>query len=341
MAGATNWTWRQILFYGGIALWFVATLVQARTGTLLSLWTALLFAALLLVVTIPTRTLTLAELIQPFCLGGAMIGIAVIAGWGFDLALGKGDSATRALGMPVVEELLKIAPALWVLYRLRERRWTLGATDVLLLAAASGLGFYFTEEAFVFRNLGTSFLGSFPTTDVVSDRHGTRMIAGHAIWTSIAGLTIGLALVLRGSKAQMMMIGAAGLLWSSLDHGANNYIVTFGNVLSKAFEVITGKGYLSLYIFVLGTALAVIVDLYFAYVRLPKLNESRFPAMPTSWAGFGNAWKYLLLRRRFAFAVARYQREDGMDRARAAVVAAGLDAKLHNWHLQAEALRAR
>ena len=41
------------------------------------------------------------------------------------------------------------------------------------------------------------------------------------------------------------------------------------------------------------------------------------------------------LRRQFAYAVARYKRERGLPRARAAVVAASIDAGLQNWHLSA------
>jgi len=333
MGAGRKWTFRQILFFGGLALWFLSTLVQTRMGAVVSLWTALLFAALLLLAALPTRTLALAELIQPFCLGGTMIGVVVLIAWGFDLVLGTKATAMRAMGIPLVEETVKIAPALWVLYRLGERRWTLGATDVLLLAAAGGLGFYWVEEAFVIRNQGGwSFLGSFPTTDITGGGHS--FIAGHAIWASISGLGIGVALLLRGSKLQMLLIGVSGFLWSALDHGANNYIVAFRDSLSSVFAAISGEGYVSLYIFLVGAGLAVILDLYCIYPGLLKLREARLPPFPSSWEDTKQAWRYLRLRRQFAYAVARYKREDGIDKARAAVVASSVDAALHNWHLR-------
>src|ERR1700680_1436334 len=40
------------------------------------------------------------------------------------------------------------------------------------------------------------------------------------------------------------------------------------------------------------------------------------------------AWRYLRLRREFAYAVARYRRETGLSRARVAVIAAMIDANL-------------
>jgi RsiW-degrading membrane proteinase PrsW (M82 family) len=335
MATSQNWTPRKILFFGGLALWLLSTLVQTRMGTLVSLWTALLFAALLLLATLPTRTLTLAELIQPFCLGGAMIGVAVLIGWGMDAVWGTGATAARALGMPLVEETLKIAPALWVLYRLKERRWTLGVTDVLLLAAAGGLGFYWVEESFVIRNEGSwSFIGSFPTTDITGGGHS--FIAGHAIWASLSGLGIGLALLLRGSKLQMLLVGVSGFLWSVLDHGANNYIVTVGGLFGRVLQFISAEGYLSLYIFLIGICGAVALDLYFAYIAVPKLAEVRLPSWPSSWDEARRSWWYLRQRRQFAYAVARYQRESGLVRARLAVISASVDAALHNWHLLGE-----
>ena len=326
-----------MLFFGGLALWLVSTLVQTRLGAFVSLWTVALFIGGLLIVTLPTRTLTVAELLPPFCFGGAVLGIAVLAGWAFDLAFGTKESGLRAFGIPLIEEALKIAPVLLILWRYRQGRiWTLGATDVLLLAAAAGAGFYWVEEAFIIHHQGSwAFLGSFPTTEVTSDRHGSHVTAGHALWTSIAGLTIGLGLLLRGSKLQVLLIGASGWLWSMFDHGANNYNANYRDSLNRVFQVVTGDGHLSLYIFVVGACLAVALDLYFAYLALPALAEVKHPAFPSSWEDAKRAWRYLRVRREFAYAVARYQRESGFLKARAVVVAGGLDAALVNWWIGA------
>jgi RsiW-degrading membrane proteinase PrsW (M82 family) len=337
MNGKKAWTRQQMLFFAGLALWFGSTLVQTRMGAIVSLWTAALFVSGLLIVTLPTRTLTLAELIQPFCLGGAVLGIAVLAGWALDLAFGTKESGLRVFSIPFIEETLKIAPVLLVLWRYQQGRiWTLSATDVVLLAAVSGAGFYWVEEAFIIHHQGSwAFLGSFPTTEVISDRHGSHFIAGHALWTSIAGITIGLGLLLRGSKLQILLIGASGWLWSAFDHGANNYNANYRDSLNRVFQVVTGNGHLSLYIFVVGAGLAVALDFYFAYLALPALAEVKLPAFPSSWADAKRAWRYLRMRREFAYAVARYRRASGLPRARAAVVAASIDAGLQNWHLSA------
>jgi hypothetical protein len=44
-------------------------------------------------------------------------------------------------------------------------------------------------------------------------------------------------------------------------------------------------------------------------------------------------WAFERLRRQFVYAAARYRRETGLPRARAAVLAANLDAALVNWQL--------
>jgi RsiW-degrading membrane proteinase PrsW (M82 family) len=336
MTRSRPWTPRQMLCATGLVLWFGSTFIQTGIGTIVALWTAALFVGGLLVVTLPVRTLTLAELFQPFCLGGAMIGAAVLAGWAFDLAFGAQESALRALGMPAVEETLKIAPLFWVLWRIGDRRWTLGATDVLLLAAVAGAGFYWVEEAYIVHSQGSwAFFGAFPTTEVISDRHGSFVIAGHAIWSGIAGLGIGIALLLRGSHVRMLAIAASGWAWSVFDHGANNYNVNYRDAFSRAFQIVTGNGYLSLYLFVLGVFAAVALDFYFANLALPVLSEVKRPPLPTSWAGLRRTWSYLRLRRGFGFAVARHERDSSATKAHLAVLAAGLDAVLHNWHVTA------
>jgi RsiW-degrading membrane proteinase PrsW (M82 family) len=206
--------------FAGLALWFGSIVVQTGVDTFVALWKVALLMGGLLLVTIPTRTVTVIELLAPFSLGSAMVGVALLAGRGLDLLLGAGNSRGRALGMPLVEESLKIAPVLWILWRQRRRRArTFGVSDVLLLAAASGAGFNWVEEAFILHSQhSSSFLGEFPTTEIVGSSHGSHLIAGHAIWTAIAGLMIGIAMALRGPLVQRLLIGVSGWVWAVMDH---------------------------------------------------------------------------------------------------------------------------
>src|SRR5205085_6416613 len=141
-------------------------------------WTALLLVVGLAVVTSATRTLTLADLIQPFCLGGAMLGLGLLAGAIFDATSGTSFTRGRALGIPLVEETLKIAPILWFLWRRRDTQvWTFGISDVLLLAMACGAGFGFVEDAFIRHSKAWGgSLAWLPTSEINSDRHGDYLV---------------------------------------------------------------------------------------------------------------------------------------------------------------------
>lgn len=330
---AVHWTPGQVIFVAGIALWLGATLVQTRLGGIVALWTTLLLLAELVLVTTATRTLTLADLIQPFCLGGAILGLGIMAGAVFDAAFGTGVSRVRALGIPFIEETLKIAPVLWILWRQRRSgAQTLGVTDVLLLAAVCGAGFGWVEDAFIRHDKGLSAgLWWLPTSEIIGDRHGTYLIAGHGAWTAVAGLTLGFAFLLRRPRLPMIGLAASGWLWSAMDHGRNNYGNAYRDVLTSTLNFVTGSGWLTAYLLVLGVCAAIALDFYFAYIALPRLPEMKMPGLPTSWTRVKTAWRFLRARNQFAYAVARYRREAGVARARAATVAATVNAALANW----------
>lgn len=330
---STHWTPRQLIFFAGIALWLGSTLVQTRLGGIVALWMSLLLVVGLAVVTSVTRTLTLMDLIQPFCLGGAMLALGVLAGAIFDATVGTGTSRSRALGIPLVEEVLKIAPVLWFLWgRRHAQALTVGATDILLLAAACGIGFGWVEDAFIRHNKGwTGSLAWLPTSETYGDRHGTYLIAGHGAWTALAGLTLGFALILRRPRLPMIGLAASGWLWSVIDHGRNNYGNAYRDALTSTLNFVTGSGWLTAYLLLLGICAAIALDFYFAYIALPKLPETKLPLLSTSWSQMKTALSFLRARNQFAYAVARYQRETDMAKARAATVAASIDTALANW----------
>ena len=323
--GPARWNWRHLIVAAGLLLWIGAMALRTGVGTFVALWNVVLLMGALAIVTIPTRTVTAMELLAPFSLGGAMVGVAVLAGWGFDQVLGTKEGAARALGMPLVEEVLKIAPVLWILWRQRQRRaLTFGATDIVLLAAASGAAFYWVEEAFIIHNQRSwSFVGRFPTTDITSN-----FVANHALWTAIAGLTIGISLLLRGPRLRMLLIAVSGCLWSALDHGVNNYNVNFGGAMSRVFRAVTWNGYLSFYIFLVGVCFALALDLYFVHLAARGPAKAGWPRVPASWNEAKAALRYLRLRRQFAYASARYRRASGNVRKRLVLLGVSLTAAL-------------
>ena len=130
----------------------------------------------------------------------------------------------------------------------------------------------------------------------------------------------------------------AGWLWAVMDHARNNYGLHYRDALSGTLNFVTGNSFLTAYLLLAGVCAAIAVDGYFAYVALPKLPETKMPAVPASWPDLNSAWRFLRARNQFAYAAARYQRETGVAKARAATIAAGVDAVLANvWFAQSAA----
>lgn len=295
--------WRRWLLGAAVAAWIGVVMTQAGPGTFVALWYAALYTGALALITIPTRTLSVVRLLALFALGAGMIGIAVLAGAGFAAVLGTRASAARSLGIPVIEEMLKLLPVLWVLVlQRRGRARGLGASDVLLLAAFSGAGFYWVEEAFILHHhTSWSFLGQIPTVDV----EGSHVIASHAVWSTIAGATIGIALMLRLPRIPKVVIAVSGYVWSVLDHAANNYAANFNDSFASVLRWVTGNGHYSLTIVVVVLVVAIALDGWFAYVKAPPVLRPTRVALPSSLVGVGRWWREVRLRREGAYALAR------------------------------------
>jgi len=332
---STRWTWtlRRVVFISGVCLWLGSMLVQTRLDGIIALWTGALLLGGLFIVTTPTRTVTIGQLIQPLCLGGAMLGIVVLAGVAFNITFGTSAGPLRDLTIPLVEEVLKILPLLWILWRERNgRSQSLGVTDLLLIAAACGVGFGLVEEAFIRHNEGWSRpLWWLPTSEIIRRPDGTQLIVGHGAWTGLAGLTLGFALLLRRPRAIMMTIGISGLVWSVIDHAGTNYGNSYRDTLGTILRFVNGDGWFTAYLFLVGVVAAIFFDLYLLHFNQRKLPEAKLPRPGLSLDRLRTVWAFELVRRQFAFAVARYQRESGISRVRAAVLAANLDGTLVNW----------
>jgi len=312
--------WKRWLLGAAVAIWVGAVMTQAGAGTLIALWYAALYTGALALITIPVRTLSFVRLLAFFALGAGTIGIAVLAGAGFATLFGTKASAARSLGIPVVEEILKLLPVLWVLaWQRRGRARGLGATDVLLLAAFSGAGFYWVEEAFILHHhTSWGFLGRIPTTDV----EGNHMIASHAVWSTIAGATIGIARSLGLPQWPRCVIAVSGYLWSSLDHAANNYGANFSDAFAGALRYVTGNGHHSLTIVALLLVAAMALDAWYAYVKAPRVLRPTSVARPSSLAGVDRWWREVRMRRQGAYAAPRLDAVPAKVRDRFAGIAA-------------------
>ena len=269
--GKKSYPVRLLVTLAGAMLWLGSMLVETGTGGIVAIWTNLLFLLPLVAICSATRTVTLRQLLSLLFLGGFMMGLAL-----FVINTIAPATAARPLIVPAIEESSKIAPVLFLLSRWRKSRiWRLAASDVLLMAAASGAGFGLVEDAYIRHRFGwPAQLDWLPVTEIT----GGRIIAGHAIWTALAGVGIGLAILLRSRRRVALTVGGSGFILSLFDHISNNYGVRAGDSLATFMNGIAAHGYLVLYLFFSGMLVVVAADLYVVREMFPRLPEVKLPS---------------------------------------------------------------
>ena len=232
------------------------------------------------------------------------------------------DYPAKAFVIPPMEETLKLAPVLWILWRGRKARtWSMGVTDIMLMGAASGAGFGMVEDAYIRHAVGwTAHVAWLPLTEI----SGGRLIVGHAIWTALAGMMIGWALLLRSHGILAIGVGVCGYVWSILDHAANNYAVHVSGWSANLLNDITGYGWISLYLFVIGFITAIAMDLYIIHKAPPRLPELDLSALGSPRGRVKAFWIMMLDQRMLAFLIFQYRRASEAKRAEIADFAAPL-----------------
>jgi len=250
-----------------------------------------------------------------FLLGGLMMLAMLPVSAGLERVGITRNSFLRQFIVPAVEEAFKLAPVLLVLLSQRQSgTLLLGVTDAMLLSGFCGAGFNLVEEAYRLAQAREHYLWWLPSAQLVGDVFATsRVIAGHAIWAALAGITIGLASLFRLRGLTMYVVGLSGVALATFDHVANNYWSTFGggrhpDVLSRLLQFLDVRGWLIVWLFMLGVVGSIAVDAYIAY-RTPTAFLSSLATFPgillsrSKQALAGLIWK-----RRQAYLEFRYAR---------------------------------
>lgn len=294
----------------GAAVWLALMILETGPGGVTALWTNAYFLALVVVAGTLTRTVSIYAVVWAVLAGGFLMTVMLVMARVFLVFEPDRDAMVRAFVIPALEDLLKVAPVLLVLWLGRRGdSWSLGATDVLLIATASGVGFGVVEDAFIRANSG--WPEEVPFLPVVEIING-RTIAGHGIWAGLAGATLGLGLLLRGWRPLALVLAVAGFAWSALDHITNNL---------AAEGLLNDIGGLTVPLFLIAAAGCIALDLYVRARTLPPLPELQAPPLSGDLDALARAWEFRLLKRALAFAVFPYRTSTGSARVEAEVEA--------------------
>jgi RsiW-degrading membrane proteinase PrsW (M82 family) len=232
-----------LLAYGCLLLVFIP-----KTGV------ALLFPAYfllaMLAVTSLNRTMLLGWVVMFFVYGSTAVPfLDLVLAWPIDLVFGVDSAMGGNVLVPILEETLKVLPLLlflrWKGWRFR---WTAGASDLMILGAASGAGFALWEgtlwgfaqagylptgaaDFILSSHAATPHLGPlylFPSMDVGS---ANSAYIGHAAAAAFIGLALGLGRMLAGRRSRVAKIlPVVAWLWVIFDHMIFNAIADSGRV---------------------------------------------------------------------------------------------------------------
>lgn len=314
---------RVFLGYAGLIFWLAMLFVTGGAYTWIAIGNIGLYLLLLLVITLPVRSIPLVNLYSIFFYGAFSMGIATFLCKGAHL-LAPGVATYTAV--PLIETIFFLAPGLIFLWRRRKfSSWELGAADIMLLFAFAGAGFELMELAAIANSAKGSFSGSplvfMPTVFEGGDRiRGLRILNGQAVWATMAGATIGMASLFR-AKPWAVVLALSGAVWVWLDHFAVNLSgysdsVGLGSSLRSLVNFIVGNGRYTTYLGFASILACIGIDWNLIYRTLPKnqkLTISKY-AKP-----FTRDWLYYILAtRRLAFSYYRALTSKGHDRDMAA-----------------------
>ena len=245
----------------------------------------------LLVVTAFNRTVSLRTLLAFGFMGLYLIvTLAVLTGWPVAALLGENSQFLSSIWAPLTEELLKALPvALYFWLATRSRRWQPAATDGLLLGFVVGAGFAFYEDTLDLRVSGSGWLASgwsifWPVlTSSGSIFQSSRVNLGHAGWTALVGLALGLAFLYRRYRyAWLAPLLALGLVM--LDHGLGNYMGDLGRhaapLLLDLLYTLLLRGRLVVVILLIGIVVTIVLEQ--RMLRWASARDRFFPAIPLS-----------------------------------------------------------
>ena len=323
---------RHIALALGLSFWLGLILMHSNQSGLLALALSALFLSLALIISSATRTVPILTVVTVTLGGAFMLGFSGYVEKELAIRLMTNGPVLPNIVLACLEEVLKLVPVFILLWLRRNFIFlTFGATDVMLLGVAAGLGFGLVEEAQICSVQAHAAMASpegwwwLPTAYTT----GQRFVAGDVVWTGIATCTIGWALLRRGQSG--LLLGASGLVLAILDHyfSALQYDPTdfFStrslneHQLAAVWSSLTFHGTLVLTIFFICIAISIFFDRFILRNALPKVPEFKMPSKDGQW-NKEDFWDFVLDRRRLAYVYYRYLNEPNKAHSNVALVVA-------------------
>lgn len=228
-------------------------------------WREFWFLGLILLGTIVTRSMWVGSALSALGLGLGLVTTAMI-GTGHVLNLAGFDTSSGVANwalIPMLEELLKLAPVAAVAWLYRRRTGlTPNPSDLLMLGCFAGAGFALAENALlvrdsagIARDMARQYGPHIGPFYLVPGAWGAAGYVGHAAATGLVAATFGLGLALRRRLgASWWMVPASGFAWIVIEHVLTNLYVGSGSEAA----LLLGNGRLTPWIFV-AVAIAVVV----------------------------------------------------------------------------------
>jgi RsiW-degrading membrane proteinase PrsW (M82 family) len=306
-------TVRTIALGVGAVVLALSTILNSGTQAIVALALNAASVAAMVLITKATRTVSMRVLVFCFLIGAAMMGLALAFGNAIAVSMvtdpttGKFDSPFRSFLLPPIEDICRFLPVLFLVLLGRNfTTKTMGACDVALIGISTGAGFAFVEDACVHATTGWNNPFFWLPATVFVNGH---LVAGHALWSALAGCTLGLGLLLQHKKALALPLMASGFVWAAVDHVAMDYSIAHTDVASNILTVLSANGFVTILLFVACLAAALAFDLFIIFRSTPNYPEFRLFSRNDRSESISMVWQFVLDRRRFAFALYRHNAE--------------------------------
>lgn len=308
----------QVVALVGVAICLLLILLEAsfflRPGpidVLRGLAHHLFVIALLLVITVGTRTVSVASL-GLFWLVGVfpVVFLAMVLQWLPAELLGTGpESPVSTVVVPIIDSAVYLVPvAAYYAIAIRAKLQP-AVSDGLLIGFAVGAGYAFFEDAVIGDILlsGDGWLAARPWSlfaPTISEV-GDGIALNHALWAALGGLSLGVAVMLR-HRRHAWLIALIGPILTAVNHGVTNLIASSFSVggrgglppLAAIADLLTLSGVLPLLLIFIGAMAVVALELRILESVSPRW--AMLPSVPLATLG------RLLARARTAAGVRRY-----------------------------------